>query len=242
MDILLDPNFAQNGYYYIFYTRGRGSQNHNRVSRFTASGNATVPGSEVRPVGGRRGRPRDGHHGADLPSATTASSTSRSASIFDRRRAATRQFRGKILRINMDGTIPTDNPFYDGAGPNRDAIWAYGLRNPFRMSIDPVTGKMYIGDVGGNDDTIAIEEVNLGVARRELRLAACAKGTCGVSGTTNPIYSYPHDGRDASITGGIVYRGSQFPSRVRRQLLLRRLRAEHDQRLQIRRERQRHRC
>ena len=40
--------------------------------------------------------------------------------------------RGKILRINPDGTIPTDNPFYDGAGPNRDDIWALGLRNPFR--------------------------------------------------------------------------------------------------------------
>ena len=48
MDIKLDPNFAQNGYYYVFYTRGfPGSNNHNRVSRFTASGNGTVPGSEL---------------------------------------------------------------------------------------------------------------------------------------------------------------------------------------------------
>ena len=59
--------------------------------------------------------------------------------------------RGKVLRFNMDGTIPTDNPFYDGAGPNYDAIWALGLRNPFRAYYDAPTGRLIIGDVGGND-------------------------------------------------------------------------------------------
>ena len=49
MDIVIDPAFSQNGYYYVFYTRGAsGSQNHNGVSQFTASRNSTVPGSEVR--------------------------------------------------------------------------------------------------------------------------------------------------------------------------------------------------
>ena len=57
---------------------------------------------------------------------------------------------GKILRINMNGTVPTDNPFYDGAGPNYDAIWALGLRNPYRAYYDAPTDRMYIGDVGGN--------------------------------------------------------------------------------------------
>ena len=56
--------------------------------------------------------------------------------------------------------MPADNPFYDGAGPNVDAIWARGLRNPFRFSIDPPTGRMFIGDVGQSTR----EEVNLGVA------------------------------------------------------------------------------
>ena len=119
--------------------------------------------------------------------------------------------RGKILRINKDGTIPTDNPFYDGAGPNRDEIWALGLRNPFRMSIDPVTGRMYIGDVGSGDHSVAIEEVNVGVRGANYGWPVC-EGPCGVSGMTNPIYSYPHGGRDACVIGGIVYRGSQFPS------------------------------
>ena len=47
--------------------------------------------------------------------------------------------RGKILRLNPDGTVPTDNPFYDGAGPNYDAIWALGLRNPYRAYYDAPT-------------------------------------------------------------------------------------------------------
>ena len=54
LDILVDPNFAQNGHYYIHYTRATSSGNHTRVSRFTASGNATVPGSEVAMGGSRR--------------------------------------------------------------------------------------------------------------------------------------------------------------------------------------------
>ena len=49
--------------------------------------------------------------------------------------------RGKIHRINKDGTVPTDNPFYDGAGPNVDSIWAHGLRNPFRAHYDAPTGR-----------------------------------------------------------------------------------------------------
>ena len=51
----------------------------------------------------------------------------------------------RSIGINMDGTVPTDNPFYDGNGPNWDSIWAYGLRNPYRAFYDAPTGRMYIG-------------------------------------------------------------------------------------------------
>ena len=64
--------------------------------------------------------------------------------------------------MNLDGTIPTDNPFYDGAGPNVDEIWAYGFRNPFRASFDETTGRYWIGDVGGNVAAQAYEEINIG--------------------------------------------------------------------------------
>ena len=119
--------------------------------------------------------------------------------------------RGKILRINPDGTVPTDNPFYDGSGPNYDAIWALGLRNPYRAYYDAPTGRLLIGDVGGNDASTAIEELNVGVRGANYGWPN-VEGTSSNPAYTNPIYSYPHNGRDAAITGGFVYHGTQFPS------------------------------
>src|ERR671912_73137 len=63
---------------------------------------------------------------------------------------------GKMLRINKDGTIPTDNPFYSTASGNNRAIWARGLRNPFKFAVQPATGTIFINDVGES----AWEEIN----------------------------------------------------------------------------------
>ena len=116
------------------------------------------------------------------------------------------------MRFNTDGTVPTDNPFFDGAGPNYDAVWALGLRNPYRAYYDAPTGRLLIGDVGGNVASTAIEELDLG-ARGANYGWPNVEGTSSNPAFTNPIYSYPHNGRDASITGGFVYRGTQFPSK-----------------------------
>ena len=214
MDILPDPNFAQNGHYYVFYTRGAASsQNHNGVSRFTASGNGTVPGSEVRLWEDAQVAELE-HHGGSLAFGADGKLYITYGDQFLEVSQQLNTPRGKVLRINKDGSIPTDNPFHDGAGPNRDEIWAYGLRNPFRMSVDPVSGTMYIGDVGGNVHSNAIEEVNIGVRGANYGWPQC-QGNCAVQGTTDPIFSYPHSGRDSAITGGVVYRGSQFPSEYR---------------------------
>ena len=105
-------------------------------------------------------------------------------------------------------------------GPNKDDIWARGLRNPYRLSVDPVTGRLYIGEVGGNDDATAWEEVNIGIAGANYGWPLC-EGVLHAGGITDPFYAYPHNVRDAAITGGFVYRGSQFPSDIGK-LLLRR--------------------
>ncbi|HZM41677.1 MAG TPA: PQQ-dependent sugar dehydrogenase, partial [Acidimicrobiales bacterium] len=210
LDILPDLNFAQNGYYYLFYTH-TGTTNHNRVARFTASGNGTVPGSEV-VLWEDPDQAGTALHGGSLAFGTDGKlyiSVGENTDAPDAQRLDVP--RGKILRINLDGTIPTDNPFYDGAGSNRDEIWALGLRNPFRMSIDPVTGRMYIGDVGSANHNTAIEELNVGVRGANYGWPVC-EGPCTVAGMTNPMFSYPHGGRDGCIIGGVVYRGNQFPS------------------------------
>ncbi len=67
---------------------------------------------------------------------------------------------GKILRINSNGSIPTDNPFFNIASGNNRSIWALGLRNPFTFAFQPGTGRMFINDVGAN----TWEEINDGIA------------------------------------------------------------------------------
>lgn len=209
MDIELDPDFDANGFYYVFYTKG--SLNRNRVSRFTASGNSTVAGSEV--VLWQDLQPAtDEHQGGAVvvgPDGKLYISVGEAFVPDDAPRLTS--YRGKILRINKDGSIPADNPFHDGTGPNLDPIWAYGLRNPFRLTVDALTGRIIIGEVGGNDPAIAQEEINVLVRGANYGWPLC-EGPCATPGTTPPIYYYPHSGRDAGIIGGFVYRGNKFPN------------------------------
>ena len=211
MDLELDPDFANNSYYYVFYTLA--SPNRDRVSRFTANASrtGTIAGSEF-VLWQDSVDSHAEHHGGDL---TFVADGTLLITVGDHFDAATSQdltsYRGKILRFNKDGTIPLDNPFHDGAGPNRDAIWALGLRNPFRATFDAVSGKYYVSDVGGNVNSTAVEELNVGIRGANYGWPMC-EGACAQGGMTNPLYSYPHAGRDAAIVVGFVYRGSQFPA------------------------------
>ena len=135
---------------------------------------------------------------------------------------------GKI-RINPDGSVPTDNPLYDGAGPNVDEIYAYGLRNPFRSSFDSETGVFYVGDVGGNDDLTAYEGLNVIVPGANYGWPMCEGplgppklGATCPGGVTAPLHYYHHSPygngsteTSRAIVGGMVYRGTSFPAGFR---------------------------
>ena len=207
LGITVDPAFAQNGYVYAYYTHG---SLRNRVSRFTATGN-TAPASTEFVVWQNIVNADIWHQGGDLHFGPDGYLY---ISVGDHLQSQTAQqltsYNGKILRVTRDGAVPADNPFNDGAGPNLDAIWVRGLRNPFRFTIDAPTGRMIIGDVGEGTH----EEVNVGVRGANYGWPAC-EGSCGTAGMTNPVYSYPHAGHDASITGGFVYRGTKFPAEYR---------------------------
>jgi glucose/arabinose dehydrogenase len=127
---------------------------------------------------------------------------------------------GKILRIDVDNPsagrnygIPSDNPF---TPPNKEEIYAYGLRNPWRFSFDPPTGRLWLADVGQD----RIEEVNIiekgknyGWDIMEGSLCFTPMSGCNTSGLTAPIVEYGRSlGR--SVTGGYVYRGANVPSLV----------------------------
>jgi hypothetical protein len=107
--------------------------------------------------------------------------------------------KGKMLRINADGTIPPDNPFYDTATGRNRAIWALGLRNPFTFSIQPGTGAMFINDVGQE----TWEEINDGVAGANYGWPA-TEGYTSDPRFRSPRYAYGHNA-GCAITGGAFY-------------------------------------
>ena len=209
-DVALDPNFTSNHYYYVFYTAN--SPNRDRLSRFTANASltGTVGGSELILYADPQDANNE-HHGGAIFFDNAGKLFFTTGDHFQGTPSQDLTSpRGKLHRINSNGTVPTDNPFYDGNGPNVDSIWALGLRNPFRAWHDSVTDRIYIGDVGGNDASTAKEEINLG-ARGANYGWPDREGNCSAP-CASPIYFYPHNGRDASITAGFVYRGSQYPS------------------------------
>ncbi len=128
---------------------------------------------------------------------------------------------GKILRIDVDSHsanlqygIPADNPFH-GTG-SRGEIWAYGLRNPWRFSFDPVSGWLWVGDVGQD----AIEEIdivqrggNYGWHIMEGRNCYNPPENCDTTGLQMPVWQYHHDIGNC-IIGGSVYRGTALPGLV----------------------------
>lgn len=126
---------------------------------------------------------------------------------------------GKILRIDIDRkdegrnyAIPKDNPFVGQAGV-RPEIWAYGLRNPWRMAFDRQTGQLWAADVGQNlyeEINIITKGGNYGWNRREAFHPFGPQGVGHNPKMSDPIWEYHHD-VGKSITGGFVYRGSALP-------------------------------
>jgi hypothetical protein len=112
--------------------------------------------------------------------------------------------------------IPADNPFIRNSAGEREEIYAYGLRNPWRFSFDPVTGWLWAGDVGQNKyEEIDIIEKGKNYGWNVMEGFHCyspASG-CDTAGLTLPVIEY---GRTlgVSVTGGVVYRGAKIPSLV----------------------------
>jgi glucose/arabinose dehydrogenase len=211
--MVLDPDFETNQYYYIYYTvKG---QNRNRVSRFTATGNFTVPQSErvilnLNQLAGTIHNAgamvfdKEGKLFIGTGEAADPSNSQSKNSLL-----------GKILRINPDGSIPDDNPFMKDStvfGVNR-AIWALGFRNPYSMSIDPVTGKIYANDVGN----VEYEEINEVLKGRNYGWPDIEGFRTNQTPPVNyqdPVYAYPHGfdiNSGCAVVGSAFYSLEQYP-------------------------------
>src|SRR5438067_9132418 len=159
LGIAFDPNFATNHYLYVYYTVAT-SPIHNRVSRFTAAGDIAAPDSHVVILELNNLSSATNHNGGAIhfgPDGKLYIAVGENANGANSQTLA--NLLGKVLRINSDGTIPTNNPFFNTAGARKE-IWALGLRNPFTFAFQPGTGRLFINDVGQS----TWEEINDGVA------------------------------------------------------------------------------
>ena len=206
--IAFDPNFFTNHYVYVYYTVPT-FPIHNRVSRFTAAGDVTAPGSEVVILNLDNLSSATNHNGGALhfgPDGKLYIGVGENANGANAQTLS--NLLGKVLRINSNGSIPTDNPFYNSATGNNRAIWALGLRNPFTFAFQPGTTRMFINDVGES----TYEEINDGIAGSNYGWPV-TEGPTNNPSFRSPIYFYQHD-IGCAIVGGAFYNPPvlQFPS------------------------------
>ncbi|OGD22650.1 MAG: hypothetical protein A2W03_16235 [Candidatus Aminicenantes bacterium RBG_16_63_16] len=230
LGLAFDPGYAASGAFYVNYTTGDAGPPRTRatrVSRFRVSPadrNRADPASET--VLLEFPQPFDNHNGGQLafgPDGYLYIATGDGGSGGDPLDNAQNltSLLGKILRIDVRAAevpygIPPDNPFAGNTSGYRAEIYAYGLRNPWRFSFDPPTGRLWAGDVGQSDweeIDLIVKGGNFGWDCREGAhpytgpaggpAAFCA----GASGLIDPVWEYGHSAGNISVTGGYVYRG-----------------------------------
>lgn len=211
LGIAFDPGFASNNFIYVYYTVP-GSPAHNRVSRFTANGDVVVPGSEVQLLNLDNLSSATNHNGGAIhfgPDGKLYIAVGENANSANSQTLT--NLLGKVLRINSDGTIPSNNPFFNTAGARKE-IWALGLRNPFTFAFQAGTGRMFINDVGQS----AWEEINDGIAGSNYGWPT-TEGPTSNPNFRGPIFAYQHGSSSTTgcaITGGAFYNPTsvQFPA------------------------------
>jgi glucose/arabinose dehydrogenase len=209
LGVAFDPAFATNHYVYIYYTATSPAV-HNRISRFTANGDVAVAGSEVVIFELDNLSSATNHNGGALAFGPDGKLY---AAVGENGNSANAQSMsnvlGKMLRINKDGSIPSDNPFYTSATGRNRAIWALGLRNPFTFGFNPAGTELFINDVGQN----TWEEIDHGIAGANYGWPL-TEGPTTDPRFQGPRHAYSHTNGACAITGGAFYAPlvSQFPA------------------------------
>jgi glucose/arabinose dehydrogenase len=209
LGLAFHPDYETNGFFYVNYT---GADGDTRISRFQANGNSADKNSETyllvieQPYqnhnGGALAFGPDGHLYAALGDGGSAGDPQKNGQN-------TKSLLGKILRLDVTSgdpyAIPADNPF-------GSEVWAYGLRNPWRISFDHLTGDLWIGDVGQNQwEEIDYLPANWGSGANfgwSVMEGSHAYDSEPQSGMLLPAAEYSHAEGGCSVTGGYVYRGA----------------------------------
>lgn len=212
LGLAFHPRYTENGHFFVNYTDRDGDT---VIARFRVSADPNFADPTSESVLLRVGQPYGNHNGGVLAfgrDGTLYAGLGDGGSAGDPQGNGQKldTLLGKILRIDVDSAepyaIPSDNPF-------GNEIWAYGLRNPWRMSFDSLTGDLYIGDVG-QGDWEEIDFISAGSAGGANFGWDYFEGTHPFEGTppsgaqfVPPIAEYDH-GQGCSVTGGYVYRGA----------------------------------
>jgi glucose/arabinose dehydrogenase len=226
LGLAFDPTYETSGKFYVVYTV---TGNTITLARFTVSGDPDIANSTADPLLSIP-KTHANHNGGMIAFGPDgylymAVGDGGGGGDPDDNGQDKNSLLGKILRLDVSGsgyTSPATNPFV--SDPNgKDEIWAYGLRNPWRFSFDRSTSDLYIGDVGqGKQEEINFQPAsstggeNYGWRIMEGNLCYNPSSNCTPpSDYEPPVYTYDHgidDEFGCSVTGGYVYRGSNFPA------------------------------
>jgi len=189
LGITLDPNYATNGFLYVYYTYSDGTLYHGRITRFTAKGNTGTSPTHLFDV--TDPSPQSTNHnggylkfGPDRKLYVEVGEFANSQSSQD-----LTTYAGKILRMNPDGSVPADNPFPGSL------VYAYGIRNSFGMDFYPNTHMLIETEAGPSTD-----EINIIKAGANYGWPTCA-GVCNDSTYEDPIVTF----NPATTPTGIAY-------------------------------------
>jgi glucose/arabinose dehydrogenase len=213
LGVALHPSFATNGLLYVYHTVPGGPP-HNRISQYTASGDVAVGGSATPTEGAGFDLDDLGHTNHNGGALHFGSDGKLYVAVGENAVRANAQtlgnLLGKILRLNDDLSIPSDNPFFAIATGRNRAIWALGLRNPFTFSVHPSTGRIFINDVGQS----TWEEIDDGFVGANYgwpNSEGPNPPSPDIPGMVFPLYFYDHS-HGCAITGGTFVDPSRFPA------------------------------
>lgn len=223
LGLAFSPDYKTNGYFYVNYTR-RNPSLETVIARYKVSaGNPNQADASSEEILMTFAQPFENHNGGKLAFGNDgylyiATGDGGSGGDPQKNGQNNKTLLGKILRIDVSGAgagtpykIPADNPFKGNTTGLREEIFAYGMRNPWRFSIDHTTGLLWAADVGQNKtEEIDIIEKGGNYGWNLMEGNDCYVSDCDKTGLQLPILTY---GRDlgASITGGYVSRDKNLP-------------------------------
>lgn len=226
LGLAFDPEFAENGYFYVDYTAP--APRRTVISRFSVDpDNPNVADVTSELVILEVEQPFANHNGGTVAFGPdgylyVSFGDGGFAGDPDGNGQDPTTLLGTILRIDVSQAsateryvIPSDNPLVGVGGDVRKEIWAYGFRNPWRFSFDDTTGDLWVGDVGQNRfEEVDLVRPGLNYGWNTLEGRDCfpaSIASCDNTGLEPPIVDYAHI-EGCSVTGGYVYRGVRLPS------------------------------